>query len=393
VSAWWGRVRFLRGSIGSSLYGAMLGVMLCTALAVFVVLGYAWTVYLGETQRYASGLIAEEFQVSAARVQQLLQQAETRAQSAGDLSAYSDLQELALFAAVLLVVVLPALVAGWSARRFAGPLSQLSAAAHRITSGDFSARAVNKTLERRGDETAMLLKDFNTMASALERLEGERRYDVAAIAHELRTPVTVLRGRLEGVRDGVILASPAEFARLMGHADLLAKLIEDLQLLSLLQVGELSLEREVLTVQEVLKRVQTDFSSNAQAKGIGLFLDLPPDPVRVCADCQRLEQVLGNLLSNALRHTPEGGRITLRLTTRGEDAVLDVEDSGPGFTPEALERAFERFYRSPDRARQRGGSGLGLAISRSLVEAHGGRIELFNTGSGACVRVTLKWVV
>jgi signal transduction histidine kinase len=149
----------------------------------------------------------------------------------------------------------------------------------------------------------------------------------------------------------------------------------------------------VLTVQDVLKRVQTNFSSNAEVKRIAVLLDTPLEPVQIRADGQRLEQILSNLLSNALRHTPEGGRITLRSATRGGDAVLEVEDSGPGFTPEALGRAFERFYRSPDRARQRGGSGLGLAISRSLVEAHGGRIELFNTGSGACVRIMLVRVV
>lgn len=366
----------------------MLAGMLFTAFVVFVVLGYAWTVYIGETQRSATTLIAQRFQVPVVEVRQLLEQAATQTERSSDYNVYGDLQGLTLFAAVLLVVVLPALVAWWSARRFAQPLSQLSAAAHRITTGDFTARALNPALERRGDETAVLLKDFNAMASALERLEGERRYGVAAIAHELRTPVTVLRGRLEGVRDGVIPASTEEFTRLMGHAELLAKLIEDLQLLSLLQAGELTLEREVLTVQDVLKRAQTDCSSNA--KGIEVLLEMPSDPVRVHADRQRLEQVLGNLLGNALRHTPERGQITLRLATRGDAAVLEVEDSGPGFTPEALERAFERFYRSPDRARQRGGSGLGLAISRSLVEAHGGRIELFNTGSGACVRVTLE---
>jgi signal transduction histidine kinase len=366
----------------------MLGLVVFTALTVFVVLGYAWTLYLGETQRTASSLIAQEFGIPAARVQALLERAAARAENSSDLASYNDLQGLSLFAAVVLVGVLPASLAWWSARRFAQPLTQLSATARRIASGDFSARVVNATLERRSDETAALLTDFNAMASALERLEGERRYGVAAIAHELRTPVTVLRGRLEGVRDGVIAASPAEFARLMGHADLLSKLIEDLQLLALLQAGEFTLEREMLGLQDVLQRVQTDFLGNPKA--IRLLLEVPTDPMQVRADRQRLEQVLGNLVGNALRHTPANGTITLRLTSQGNQAVLEVQDSGPGFTSEALQRAFERFYRSPDRARQRGGSGLGLAISKSLVEAHGGRIEVFNTPSGACVRLTLS---
>lgn len=390
MNAWWQRLRAVRRSITSSYYAAMLGLVVSTASAVFVVLGYAWTLYLGETQRAASSLIAQEFQIPAARVQALLERATTQAAVSSDLAPYGDLRGLSLFAAVLVVGVIPALLAWWSARRFAQPLTQLSAAAHRIATGDFSARVAHAALARRGDETTALLTDFNAMASALERLEGERRYGVAAIAHELRTPVTVLRGRLEGVRDGVIAVSPAEFTRLMEHADLLAKLIEDLQLISLLQAGELTLEREVLTVQDVLKRAQADFSGNAKA--IGLRLEMPSDPVRVHADRQRLGQVLGNLVGNALRHTPTNGCITLRLATHDGQAVLEVQDSGAGFTPEALERAFERFYRSPDRARQHGGSGLGLAISRSLVEAHGGHIEVFNAASGGCVRVTLNRV-
>jgi signal transduction histidine kinase len=377
-------------SIGGDLNRTMFGVMLFTAIIVFVVLGYAWALHLERVQKYGGEMLAAQFQIPIDQVQKVLRQAETRAETSTDFSGLEDLRGLALFSGVLLIV-LPILLAWWAAQRFARPLSQLSQAAHRMTTGDFSARVnLNKNLERRGDETAVLLKDFNSMAASLERLEHERRYGVAAIAHELRTPVTVLRGRLEGVRDGVLVADTNEFEKLIGHADLLAKLIDDLQLLSLAEAGALQLERTDFVMQDFLKHLHADYLVRASEKQIELALHLPAEPARVNADQQRLYQVLSNLFNNALRHTPAHGSIGLRLSIQAKTITLEVQDSGAGFTPEAMTRAFERFYRSPDRNRQRGGSGLGLAISRSLIKAHGGKIELVETQSGACVRVTLN---
>jgi signal transduction histidine kinase len=386
VIAW---VRQRWRSIGGDLNRTMLGLMLFTAIIVFVVLGYAWTLHLERVQKYGGELLATQFQIPIDQVQNVLRQAETRAETSTDFSGLNDLRGLALFSAVLLIV-LPILLAWWAAQRFARPLSQLSQTAHRLTIGDFSARVnLNKNFERREDETALLLKDFNSMAASLERLEHERRYGVAAIAHELRTPVTVLRGRLEGVRDGVLATNLQEFEKLIGHADLLAKLINDLQLLSLAEAGELRLERNEFVMQDFLKLLHADHLPKAEQKQIELKLHLPSEPARVNADPQRLYQVFSNLLNNALRHTPAHGSISIRLAVQTKTLVLEVQDSGAGFTPEAMTRAFERFYRSPDRGRQRGGSGLGLAISRSLIKAHGGQIELVKTQSGACVRVTL----
>jgi signal transduction histidine kinase len=371
----------------------MLGLVLFTALSVFVVLGYAWSLYLERVRYYSNQALSEHFQIPIVQIEKVLQGVETRAGNSMNLAELNDLRGLLLFSSVLLMIVVPSLLAWWSARRFARPLTQLSLAAHRMTTGDFSARVVlNKNLERREDETIVLLKDFNSMAASLERLEHERRYSVAAIAHELRTPVTVLRGRLEGVRDGVLAANPQEFEKLIAHADLLSKLIEDLQLLSLAEAGELRLEREDFVMQNFLKRLHADFLVKAQQQQITLQLHLPPEEARVNGDQQRLYQVFANLLNNALRHTPAHGGIKIRLLVQTKTLTLEVQDSGAGFTAEAMNRAFERFYRSPDRGRQRGGSGLGLAISRSLVEAHGGRIELVKTESGACVQVTLNLI-
>jgi signal transduction histidine kinase len=387
------RVRIWWRSIGADLYKTMLGLVLFTALSVFVVLGYAWTLYLARVHQYNSEMLSTQFQIPMDQIRNVFQKAETRAENTLDFSELSDLQGLLLFSLLLLTIVLPTLLAWWSARRFARPLTQLSNTAHRLTRGDFSARVkLNKNLERREDETALLLKDFNSMAASLERLEVERRYSVAAIAHELRTPVTVLRGRLEGVRDGVLAANPQELEKLIGHADLLSKLIEDLQLLSLAEAGELRLERRDFVMQDFLKRLHIDYSIKAEQQHIALQLQMPPEEARVNGDQQRLYQVFSNLLNNALRHTPVHGSIKIRLAVQSKTLTLEVEDSGAGFTPEAMNRAFERFYRSPDRGRQRGGSGLGLAISRSLVEAHGGKIELVKAQAGACVRVTLNLI-
>ena len=370
----------------------MLGLVVFTALAVFVVSGYAWAMYLEQLRQLNSEQLAARFQIPIEQVNSVLLQTEARAERSADFGSGNDLVQLLLFAGALLIA-LPTLLAWWFAQRFSQPLTQLSRAAHRVKAGDFSARVqLNSALERRSDETALLLKDFNTMAASLERLEGERRYTVAAIAHELRTPVTVLRGRLEGVRDGVIAASAGEFQKLIGHADLLAKLIEDLQLLSLAEAGELRLERIDFVMQDLLKRLHADYLVKAEQQQIRLQLVLPPEALRLSGDQQRLYQVFSNLMGNALRHTPAHGSIELRLTAERSTLSIEVEDSGAGFTTEALSHAFERFYRSPDRGRQRGGSGLGLAISKSLIEAHDGQIELLNTPSGACVRVTLHFV-
>lgn len=374
-------------SLGADFYKTMLGLVLFTTFIGFVVLSYAWSTFVDDIQRQSLKLLTAEYQLPQAQVQTLLEQAKLNSQKTLDVPS---LVPLAAFGAVLYLVV-PSLLAWWSARRFARPLTQLSLAAQQLRGGDFSARVpMNRSLKRRTDETAQLLKDFNVMADSLERLERERQYSVAAIAHELRTPVTVLRGRLEGVRDGVFSATPQEVEKLIGHADLLAKLIEDLQLLSLAEAGALRLELAPLDIRDVLTRLHGDYSLRAQAQQVELVLKLPAERVTINADQRRLGQVLSNIMNNALRHTPPQGTIQIQVEVRLQSVVIEIQNTGQGFTPEALSRGFERFYSSPDRERGRGGSGLGLAISKSLVEAHGGSIQLFNTQKGAGVRISLQ---
>ena len=374
-------------SLAADFYKTMLGVMLLTSLTVFVVLGYAWSQFVDEVQRQTGALLTAQFQLPPTELEALLAQAKRLSETTLNVD---QLRPLSVFSVVLLLAVL-ALLAWWSARRFARPLTHLSAAANRLTSGDLSARAaLSRSLNRRNDETARLLRDFNVMAASLERLERERRYGVAAIAHELRTPVTVLRGRLEGVRDGVLPASPQELEKLIGHADLLSRLIEDLQLLSLAEAGELRLNLAPVGVQDVLIRLHADHLLAAQAQGINLVLELCAEPIRVNGDRRRLQQVVQNLLTNALRHTPPHGTVWIKLGAQAGAVHIEIHNTGTGFTAQALNRAFERFYSGPDRERGRGGSGLGLAISKSLIEVHGGSMRLFNTETGAGVRVTLN---
>jgi len=383
----WQAVQRGWNSLAADLYKTMLGLVLLTSLIVFVILGYAWSAFLDEVQRHTRALLTAQFQLSPGELDAVMLQARQLSETTLNVDRIGPLFG---FGVMLLFTVL-SLLAWWSARRFARPLTRLSAAAHRLTSGDFTARvAVSGSLARRGDETAKLLRDFNVMAASLERLERERRYSVAAIAHELRTPVTVLRGRLEGVRDGVLPAHPQELEKLIGHADLLSKLIEDLQLLSLAEAGELRLELGPVDLQDVLIRLHADHLPTAQAHNVKLLLDLCAQPVRVTGDRRRLQQVVHNLLTNALRHTPPHGTVRIKLDAEAESVRIDIHNTGAGFTAEALERAFERFYSGPDRERGRGGSGLGLAISKSLIEAHGGSMTLFNTETGAGVQITLN---
>lgn len=276
------------------------------------------------------------------------------------------------------------------ARRFARPLEAVSAAAARVAGGDLSARA---PVPHGGDqETLALAGNFNAMAAALERQEGERRAMVADIAHELRTPLTIMQARLEALQDGVVAFGPGEVERLHRQTRLLARLVEDLRTLSLADAGRLSLERQPVRLEALARDVVGRFEDRALRDAVRLELEpgRSGSPV-VQADPDRLAQVLSNLVDNALRHAPAGGWVRVRVEEEADAAALTVADSGPGVPDDSLARVFERFHRSDaSRARASGGSGLGLAIVRTLVELHGGRVAVRNApGAGAEFRVSL----
>ena len=256
-------------------------------------------------------------------------------------------------------------------RGITAPLGRLTRAAHAVAEGDLSQRVQIRS----GDEISDLGAAFNTMAGNLERGEQIRREMTADIAHELRTPLSVIQGNLEAVLDGVYPPDAEHVQPALDQAQLLARLVEDLRTLALAEAGQLSLSLQSTDVAELVKRVSASFETKAADKHVILSVNAPPALPQVRADGQRIAQVLTNLLGNALRYTPEGGSVDIRLQAEQQSILIGVKDTGSGISPQDLPHVFDRFYRADkSRSREGGGSGLGLAIARSIVEAHSGRI-------------------
>ena len=223
-----------------------------------------------------------------------------------------------------------------------------------------------------------IINTFNTMVASLERSDQQRRNLTADVAHELRTPLQIILGNLEGVLDGVYEPTTEHIAATLEATHQLARLVEDLRTLSLAESGQLALEFEAVDVTELLLDTQTSFSGLAESAGIALRVAAPDKPLIIHGDPGRLDQVMGNLVVNAVRHTPRGGDITLEVTSLPGGVEIRVCDTGAGITPEDLPFIFDRFWRG-DRARthhEGAGSGLGLAITRQLVRLHGGTIDV-----------------
>jgi len=264
-------------------------------------------------------------------------------------------------------------------RQLTRPLGRLAAAAERVAGGDLRQEV---SVESK-DEIGSLAGSFNDMSRALDRSEQLRRRLIADIAHELRNPLAVLKADLQALLDGVYPLTKTEIASLQDEALLLEHLVDDLRTLSLADAGELILRRESADLVAILRRFAASRHALVSAKGLTLDLDVPATSVIVSIDADRVRQVLTNLFTNAVRHTPEGGRITIAAQEAGNEVRVTVADTGPGIAVAELGDVFERFWRADEaRARETGGSGLGLAIARQLVEAHGGRIHAENRPEG-----------
>jgi signal transduction histidine kinase len=294
-----------------------------------------------------------------------------------------------------LSLALPLLAAGLALRAFRGiatPVADVMAAADAVAEGDLGARV--EVPAHGPDAFGRLAESFNRMAEELERADQRRRNLTADVAHELRTPLHIIQGNLEGILDDVYEPTVEHIATTLDETRSLARLVDDLRTLSLAEAGQLPLAMEPVDVIELLADVSTSFSGQAEAAGIDLRIEptrpgsgadvgSPPrgaegDPLEmtITADVGRLDQVLGNLMANALRHTPSGGTIALRAEPMEGGVRITVRDTGEGIPREDLPYIFDRFWRG-DRARSHAagaGSGLGLAIARQLVQAHGGRI-------------------
>jgi two-component system sensor histidine kinase BaeS len=269
----------------------------------------------------------------------------------------------------LLALVLGLLLA----RTLTRPVRELTVAARAMTHGDLEQQVP----VRSRDELGELADAFNQMSADLARVTRSRRQMTADIAHDLRTPLTVIGGYIESMREGVLEPTSERLAAMQTEVQSLRRLIEDLRTLSLADAGELKLNRQNIDAASLLQRVATSFQLPAEQKGVELQIQAKADLPVVNLDEERMAQVLGNLVSNGLRYTPKNGRIILAARQDGAEMIFSVQDSGSGILPEALSRVFERFYRADEsRYQTEGESGLGLAIAKSIVEAHGGKISV-----------------
>jgi len=263
------------------------------------------------------------------------------------------------------------------------PVHALTIAAQKLARGDLSHRVV----VHGDDEMATLSHSFNQMADSLQQAEEARRAMTADIAHELRTPLAVQRANLEALQDGVYPLTSENLAPVIEQNYLLTRLVEDLRTLALADTGQIELERTPTDLTSLVERMVERFQPQAGSQQVMLTLTPPADHIpQISADPLRLEQVLTNLLSNALRYTPTGGQIELLLASTDGSVQLSIHDSGPGIPDQALPYIFERFYRvDKSRARAEGGTGLGLAIARQLARAHGGDLTATNHASGGAL--------
>lgn len=257
--------------------------------------------------------------------------------------------------------------------RILRPVGQLKQAAEKMSQGDLSVRVPVEA----EDELGQLAVAFNSMAGSIEQQEQLRRNMVGDVAHELRTPLTNLRGYLEAVRDGLIPADTALVDNLYEETMLLNRLVADLHELAQAEAGQLRLVRTPTPLADVVGQAVEILRPQAAAKQVALTVDTPAELPEVDIDRERIGQVLRNLLSNALAHTPTGGEIRVSAARENGDVRVAVSDTGEGIAPEDLPHVFDRFYRADrSRARQTGGYGLGLAIVRQLVLSHGGTITV-----------------
>jgi len=257
-------------------------------------------------------------------------------------------------------------------RRVGSPLADLMAAADAVAAGDLSARVP----ERGRGQMARLAVRFNRMTAELERAEQGRRNLTADVAHELRTPLHIIQGNLEGVLDGIYEPTPDHIRLMFDETHQLTRLVEELQTLSLAEAGQLPLHARPVPAADLLEDAAARFAAAATEAWVILKVKPGDGAPLVTVDPDRLHQALSNLVANALRHTPPGGQVTMSAAAGPDGVELAVADSGAGIDPADLPYVFDRFWRG-DRARRRdGGAGLGLPIARRLVEAHGGTIEV-----------------
>jgi histidine kinase len=283
----------------------------------------------------------------------------------------------ALVWAVLLASISAVVVSVFVSRRVVTPIRQMMQASRHIADGYYHERVQVVS----GDELGQLAGSFNQMAVSLEQTETMRRELIGNVAHELRTPLSTIKGYMEGLLDGVLPPEPETYQLVYREADRLQRLVTDLQELSRVESGAITLHRQPLSIAEAITQTAERLRPQFEEKGVVLRLNpvsnLPP----VSADQDRLDQILLNLVGNALQYTPAGGEVVISAEATTRAVVVRIRDTGHGIPAEHLPHLFDRFYRvDKSRSRVGGGSGIGLTIARHLVEAHGGRIRAASAG-------------
>ncbi|MHC1740398.1 MAG: ATP-binding protein [Anaerolineaceae bacterium] len=279
---------------------------------------------------------------------------------------------LAIFAVIIGILL---------TRRVVNPISEVMAAAEKVAAGDLSSRI---KIKKGNDDLSVLVDHFNSMTEALEKNDNERRQLLADVAHELRTPLSILRGRLEGIVDGIYPVNDASIAPALEETYLLERLVEDLRLLTMAENRQLHFEMHQVDLLQSLERAVAIFSPQAQDKGIEIELYTDAPSATVWVDPQRLEQVVGNIIDNALRYVnTEKGKVAIQLEHVDGGVKVSIADNGAGLPDGEMERIFDRFWRSDkSRTRAAGGAGLGMAIVKQLVEAQGGKVGAENVPGG-----------
>jgi signal transduction histidine kinase len=271
-------------------------------------------------------------------------------------------------------VALALVMVQFLARGMTAPLREMAAAAHDMAEG----RAVQPVATAARDEVGELARSFNRMSGELAQVDRERRELIANVSHELRTPISALRAVLENIVDGVEPADPATLRTMLAQVDRLGRLVSELLDLSRLEAGQAAIESRPFRLAPLLDAAITEAQIGRRTEGaaVRMLLSVEPPSLEANGDPERIHQVVSNLLENAIRHSPAGGRVAVGAVAREDGAVeLNVMDEGPGIADGEEDRVFERFYRSDAAHASDGGTGLGLAIARWIVDLHGGRIR------------------